>query len=263
MESPNQQQNPKKTNQSNWIPLSHSIMFLLRHKSLLGWSSILVLITIILTYIGFQLSVHYIEILTGDFFLTAPEKIGALGWVKYSGWLVSKYLFAFFSHVVSFYLAFLLAFSLTTPGYVFLSKATENKQIGISNDNNTLSIKSVLIDLFEGIKIGAFGILVAIAAIIVSFIPLVGQILVFLMYTYYSALMFLDYPTSQRGWSLGAKMNWLREHNTISFRIGFLPALVSMIPILNIFLIALLFPVLTVHTTLNFNRIETSRVLRQ
>ncbi len=262
MDSSNQQQKPKKTNQSRWVPLSHSIMFLLRHKSLLGWSSLLVLITIILTYAGFQFSVHYIEMFTGDFFFTAPEKIGVLGWIKYSGWLVSKYLFFFFSHVVSFYLAFLLAFSLSTPGYVFLSKATENKLVGKSNDNNTLSIKSVLIDLFEGIKIGAFGILVAIAAIIVSFIPLVGQVIVFLMYTYYSALMFLDYPTSQRGWSLGSKMNWLREHNTIAFRIGFLPALVSMIPILNIFLIALLFPVLTVHTTLNFNRIETSRALQ-
>lgn len=262
MKSSNNQHKPKTTNQPHWIPLSHSIMFLLRHKSLLGWSSLLVLITIILTYAGFQLSVHYIEMFTGDFFFTAPEKVGVLGWLKYSGWLVSKYLFSFFSHVVSFYLAFLLAFSLTTPGYVFLSKATENKQIGKSNDNNTFSIKTILIDLFEGIKIGAFGVLVAIAAIIVSFIPLVGQVIVFFMYTYYSALMFLDYPTSQRGWSLGSKINWLREHNTISFRIGFLPALVSMIPILNIFLIALLFPVLTVHTTLNFNRIETSATLR-
>ncbi len=159
--------------------------------------------------------------------------------------------------MVTFYLAFLLAFSLTTPGYVFLGHAAEKKQKGSTlSPEGAFSLKSIVRDLMEGFKIGAFGVVVAIASIMVSFIPVIGQAAVFLMYTYYSALMFLDYPTSRRGWSLGRKISWLRTHNNTGFRLGFLPALASMIPILNIFLIALLFPVLTVHTTLNFTRIE-------
>jgi CysZ protein len=68
--------------------------------------------------------------------------------------------------------------------------------------------------------------------------------------------MFVDYPTSRRSWSLGRKLRWLRTHSSPSFRLGVLPALISMIPVVNIFAIALLFPLLTVHTTLNFSAIE-------
>ena len=57
--------------------------------------------------------------------------------------------------------------------------------------------------------------------------------------------------------SLGRKIGWIRRHGSLSFRLGFLPAAVSMIPILNMFFIALLFPLLTVHATLNFYKIES------
>ena len=43
-------------------------------------------------------------------------------------------------------------------------------------------------DIFEGIKIAFFGIVVTIAALFVNFIPGIGQAVVFLLYTYYSAL---------------------------------------------------------------------------
>jgi CysZ protein len=65
--------------------------------------------------------------------------------------------------------------------------------------------------------------------------------------------MFLDYPTSRRRWSLGRKIGWINQHRMAAFYLGILPAVVSLIPILNIFLMALLFPLLTVHATLNFS----------
>jgi CysZ protein len=68
--------------------------------------------------------------------------------------------------------------------------------------------------------------------------------------------MFIDYPASRRRWSLGRKILWLRTHNTRALRIGVLPALISIIPVVNIFAIALLFPLLTIHATLNFSAIE-------
>lgn len=239
-----------------WIHLSQSIMFLLRHKRLVAWSSLLVMITCSLTYLGFSLGLDYIQSLTSDFFFTAPAKDSIFGWIKYGGWYLSKILFSLISHLVTFYLAFLLAFSITTPGYVFLSGAAEKKYKGGSLDSHDFSLTSILRDLLEGIKIGLFGIVVAIISLMVGFIPLIGQAAVFLMYTYYSTLMFLDYPTSQRGWTLGEKIGWLKNHSNTAFRIGFLPALLSMIPFLNIFFMALIFPILTVHTTLNFIEIE-------
>ncbi|MEE4242207.1 MAG: hypothetical protein V2I36_12130, partial [Desulfopila sp.] len=51
-------------------------------------------------------------------------------------------------------------------------------------------------------------------------------------------------------------LGWLGKHRGHSFRLGLFPALISMIPIVNIFIIALLFPILTVHATLNFTSLE-------
>jgi CysZ protein len=168
--------------------------------------------------------------------------------------------FAVLSRVVAFYLAFLLAFTLTTPGYVFLSTWAGNRFAARAGEGEArLTLAGSLIDLLEGVKIGAFGLLVTAVALPLNFLPVIGQAAVFVLYVYYSALMFVDYPSSRYRWSLGDKLRWLRRHRAPAFRIGLLPALLSMVPILNIFLMALSFPLFTVHTTLNFLAIEGRR----
>jgi CysZ protein len=243
-----------------WIPLSYSFAFLIRSKRLLGWSVILTLVTIVFTWIGYVLTVDFVDSLTGSFFLTQPEAVGIWGWTKYLGWEVMHWGFLIISRIVAFYLAFLLAYSLTAPGYVFLSTATEKKHAGENFEPDAaLNIKGILIDLLEGFKIGFLGILVTIVALMANFIPVVGQVVVLLLYTYYSALMFVDYPSSRRRWSLGQKISWLRTHAKQAFRLGIFPALVGLVPVLNIFLIAMIFPLMTVHSTLNFIVIEKNR----
>lgn len=248
-----------KLTHTEWVPLSQSIVFLLRHKTLLGLSSVFVFLTALLTYIGFDLSVDYLSTLTGNFFINAPDKSTITGLMLYYGWVITKFLYSFIIHIVSFYLAFLLAFTLTTPFYVVLSGATERKIYPPSNNQQASSPLHFLTDIYEGAKIGLFGVLVAVIAISISFVPILGHLLVFLIYAFYSALMFIDYPTSRKRWTFSQKLSWVFEHKEAALRIGLLPALVSMIPILNIFLIALLFPVLTVHTTINFLRIEQAK----
>lgn len=243
---------------SGYIPLSRSIAFLLGRKRLVAWSFLLFVATILLTWVGYQLSVNFVDGLTQGFFASAPDTTTILGWLKHTGWLLGKWLYLFISRVAAFYLAFLLAYTLTTPGYVFLSTSAEKIQAGKNFVADApLTVGGIVRDLLEGLKIAGFGILVTIAAILVNFIPLVGQVLAFLFYTYFSALMFLDYPASRRRWSLGRKIGWLKTYKGHSFRLGLLPALVSMVPVLNIFFMALLFPFLTVHATLNFASLET------
>ncbi len=245
---------------TQWIPLSYSFAFLLRSKSLLAWSAVLVLVTIALTWAGYILTVDLVDSLTGSFFLTQPEAVGIWGWCKYIGWEIMYWGFLIISRVVAFYVAFLIAYSLSAPGYVFLSTATEKKHAGENFEQDAaLNIRGLLIDLWEGIKIGLFGIAVTIAALIANFIPGVGQVIVLLLYTYYSALMFVDYPSSRRRWSLGQKIAWLKANNRQSLRLGILPALLSLIPLLNIFFIAMIFPLMTVHSTLNFVAIEKEK----
>jgi len=243
-----------KPSPTGWIPLSYSLRFMFRNPRLLFWSAILFCVTISLTWLGYLMTVSYVDMYANDFISTAPDTGTIWGWVKYVFWLIGKGLILIISRVVAFYVSFLLAYSLSSPGYVFLSTAAEKLHLGeLFNPDDAFSIQGIFIDLVEGIKIGLYGILVTIAAIFVNFIPVFGQIAIVLLYSYYSALMFIDYPASRRRWTLGQKINWVSNHSRAALRLGILPALVSMIPFLNIFLMAFLFPVMTIHTTLNFS----------
>jgi CysZ protein len=250
MHSPENKQLP-------WIPLTVSIAFIFRHIRILGWSLLLVAITGLLTWLGYVQSLDLITGLTGGFFRNPPEYTGIWGWVAVKGWVALKYLFYIVVRIAAFYLSFLVAYTLTTPGYVFLSTSTEKIYLGREfADESGFTVSGVLRDLIEGCKIGMLGLLVTVAALIAGFIPVIGFVAVLFIYVYYSALMFVDYPASRHRWTLGRKIAWVRNYYRRSFRLGALPALISMIPVVNIFFMALLFPLFTVHTTLNFIAVE-------
>ena len=243
-----------------WVPLSSSAWFILRNSRLLGWSLLLVFVTAGLTWGGFLLTTDFMDQLTGSFIHAQPATESWWGWIKYSGWLMAKYLFLVVSRIVAFYLAFLAAYSLSAPLYVFLSTSAEKIYCGENfAADEGFTISGVCKDLWEGIKIGSFGIIVTIMALFVSFVPVLGQLAVFMLYTYYSTLMFIDYPASRRRWNLGSKLGWLRENGSFAFRLGLIPAVASMIPLLNLILMALIFPLFTVHATLNFYVIEHNK----
>jgi len=189
--------------------------------------------------------------------MKSPDAGTLWGWIKYQGWAAFKWIFIIISRIISFYIAFLTAYCCTTPGYCFLSASVENIQSGLESGER-FSFHGFTVDVIEGCKIGIFGLAVTCLALAINFIPGIGQILVFLLYSYYSCLMFIDFPASRRRWTLGNKITWLKDNSFPALRLGFLPALISMIPVLNVFLMALLFPLLTVHATLNFSALETA-----
>ncbi len=240
-----------------WVPFRTSLTFLCRNPRLLGWSLILVVLTGIVTWVGYLFSVDLINQFTGSFFTAPPLVEKFWQWPLLWGWTALKWFYLVLSRVVAFYLAFVLAYSLTAPGYVFLSTWAGNRyteQAGQGEPVFTLS--GALVDLWEGVKIGAMGLVVTVFALFANFIPVIGQAAVFVLYTFYSALMFIDYPSSRYRWTLGQKLLWLRRHHRQAFRLGLFPAMISMIPLLNIFLMALFFPLFTIHATLNFLAIE-------
>nr|WP_320009788.1 EI24 domain-containing protein [uncultured Desulfobulbus sp.] len=242
---------------NGWVPLGFSFGFIFRHQRLLGWSLVLVLITGGLTWGGYTFTVDFINHLTGSFFSTPPQSDAIWQVPLLWGWTALKWIYMLLSRVVAFYLAFVVAYSLTTPGYVFLSNWAGNRFCQRAAEGEAgISLGGILIDLWEGIKIGAMGIVVSLLALMANFIPVVGQAAVFCIYAFYSALMFIDYPASRYRWSLGRKLRWLRLHSNQAFRLGLFPAMISMVPVLNIFFMALFFPLFTVHTTLNFLTIE-------
>ncbi len=240
-----------------WVSLGQAARFLLTSGRIMGWSLLLVAVTLGLTWGGYLLTTTLMDQLTGNFFQQGPEAVGIWGWIKFQGWQILKWLFLVLSRLIAFYLAFFLAYTLTTPGYVFLSTAVEKKKAGREFEADApLTWIGVLVDLREGLKIALVGVLLSVLAFGLNFIPLIGQVLVVLIYSWCSALMFIDYPTARRRWTLGRKMAWLRGHWLAALRLGLLAALLGMIPVLNIFVIALLFPLFTVHATLNFLALE-------
>jgi len=247
-----------------WVPFSYSLFFLFRNPRLLGWSLILVVLTGSLTWLGYLLSVDLINQVTGSFFTTAPAVEKFWHWPLLWGWTGLKWIFFVLSRVIAFYVAFIMAYTLTTPGYVFLSTWAGNRYCEQAGQGEaTLTLSGALIDLREGVKIGAMGMMVTVVALFANFIPVIGQVSVFVLYAFYSALMFVDYPSSRYRWTLGQKLSWIRLHSGQAFRLGLFPAMLSMIPLLNIFLMALFFPLFTIHTTLNFLVIEGRKEIIQ
>ena len=243
-----------------WQPMSRSLWLILSRKRLFAWSALLVILTILLTWVGYQFAIDFLDDLGAQFLTGSADPGTILGWIQTKAFIAGNWLYHIVAKILSFYLAFLVAYTLTTPGYAFLSSSAERIHAGKDFDPDAaFTLSGILIDIFEGMKIALFGVLITIIALFVNFIPAIGQIAVFLLYTYYSALMFIDYPASRRRWGLRRKIGWLYTHSSPSFRIGVLPALISMIPIINIFAIALLFPVLTVHATLNYSAIEVAK----
>lgn len=242
---------------ASWVSLATALGFLFRYPRLLGWSLMLMVLTGSLTWLGYHASVDWMEQVTGSFFSTAPAVERFWHWPILWGWQALKWIFVVLSRVVAFYLAFLLAYTLTTPGYVFLSTWAGNRYIKPQGMVDApLTGRGMLIDLVEGLKIGGVGLLVTIAALVCNFVPVLGQATVFCLYVFYSALMFVDFPASRYRWSLGEKVRWINRHRPQAFRLGLLPAAVSMIPLVNIVLMALLFPLFTIQATLNFLTIE-------
>lgn len=243
--------------------LFSSMTFIFRHIRLVGWSMFLILFTGFLTFAGYVEAIKLINGLTGHFFQIPPDTSGILGRLEGWGWIVMKYMFLLITRIISFYLAFLAAYCLTTPFYIFLSGSVEKiYNNGLKThgaETVTLRVSMFFTDLYEGIKIGLVGILVTIIALAVNFIPVAGQFLVLVLYIFYSALMFIDYPASNRHWTLKKKINWVISHYSISVRIGILPAVISIIPVINIILMAVFFPLFTVYTTLNFIIVENNR----
>ena len=241
----------------SWVPFSFSCGFLFRHPRLLGLSLLLMVLTGALTWWGYHFAVDAISHLAGSFFTTPPVVERFWHWPILWGWVALKWLFLLLAKVAAFYLAFILAYSLTTPGYAFLSAWAGNRYCAQAGEGEAVfSLAGAWVDLREGIKIGLVGVLVTVVGLLVNFIPVAGQATVFVLYTYYSALMFVDYPASRYRWTMGQKLGWMRRHGGQAFRLGLFPALIGMVPLLNIFLMALCFPLFTIHATLNFLVIE-------
>jgi CysZ protein len=159
------------------------------------------------------------------------------------------------TRLIAFYIALLVGYSITAPGYMFLSNSTEKIDETGSMEGEGFEIEMLVDDLIEGLKIAGMGIVTAFFLFFITFVPVFGIIVAFIVLMFYSTLMFIDFPTSKRHWTLSQKFEWIYRHPMVAARLGFIPALIGLIPVFNVLFIAFLFPIFTIHTTRNFRLI--------
>lgn len=175
-------------------------------------------------------------------------------WYDYILWglvTVFQFISKLLVWMISFYIAFFTAYVLISPFYSFFSALSEKKFFGKTRDV-PFSFKQLLKDILEALILTLFMAILSVVIFFINFIPVVGQLLAFVLYSYSNTLIFIDYAASRRGWSFNKKIFFLKRHPWFSFKSGVIPAVLGLIPLVGIFFMAILSPFFVVYNTLNF-----------
>ena len=240
-----------------------SIKYLFSNGKLVVASLAAVLFMILLSILMYHQISSWFDSLTVSFFNKPPSLEGVLDFIYYSGWWVVKVLFKAIVIIVSFYVSFVVAYTVCSPLYSFISIIAEDIHFGRPDDDADFSFEGVVEDIFQAMKIAGITALLSVSAFLINFIPVIGQILAISVYVWANSLMLIDFPASRRRWPMKRKLLWTKENPIASIRIGALPTLLSMIPFVNIIFLAFLFPLMVVHSTLNFVAYDNRKQKKQ
>ena len=243
----------------NGASLFKSIKYLFSNGKLVVASLAAVLFMILLSILMYHQISSWFSSLTVAFFNKPPALDAFLDYIYYAGWWIVKVLFKAIVIIVSFYVSFVISYTVCSPLYSFISIIAEDIHFGKPDDNADFNFEGVVEDVFQAMKIAGITVLLSVGAFFINFIPVIGQILAIAIYIWANSLMLIDFPASRRRWEMKKKLLWTKENPIASLRIGTLPTLLSMLPFINIILLAFLFPLLVVHSTLNFVAYENRR----
>ncbi|MBO4710351.1 EI24 domain-containing protein [bacterium] len=227
--------------------------------SSIGVILFMILITIFLYY---QFT-SFIMVRTLDFWKVDPAGEGFFSAVYYYLKVFGSFLFRLTVKVLSFYFSFIFAYTVVSPLYSFISKIAEDLYFGRPNDDAEISVPGILEDIKQALKVTLATLTIGIIAFCMGFVPVVGQILAFILCLFMNGLLVFDFVTSRRRWSLVKKSKWLVTHPALTLGTVIIPTLISLLPVINIIFIAFLFPVFVVHATMNFSCAERSAELER
>ncbi|MGI6393253.1 MAG: EI24 domain-containing protein [bacterium] len=230
---------------------------------LLVASLAVVLIMILVTIFSYHYISSWISSLVAPFFDESPLVEEFFDYFYYVGWLAVSVIFKGVTVVVVFYLSFIFAYILVSPLFSFISLIAEDLLFGKPDDNAEFSLEIIAEDIIQSLKVAIVAFLCTFFAFFVNFVPIVGQITAIMLYVVVNSLLLIDFPASRRRWRLSTKMGWLKQSPFVTLRIGSVPTLISMIPFVNSIVLAFLYPLFVVHSTMNFLQIEGSDSLKK
>lgn len=218
-----------------------------------------VLAMIVITIFSYHQISSWISSLTAPFFDKEPLTESFFDYIYFFGWVITRIVFKAVAAIVVFYAAFIFSYTITSPLYSFISIIAEDIYFGRPEDDADFTIEGILEDVLQALKIAGMALIFTVFAFFVNFVPVIGQITAVAIYIVINSLMLLDFPTSRRRWSLSEKTVWVRKNLITTLRIGSFPTIISMIPFVNSFILAFLFPLFVVHATMNFASVEKAK----
>ncbi|MCK5808342.1 hypothetical protein KAH37_05090, partial [bacterium] len=135
------------TKPESWIPLRENIRFLLKHPQLLALTVILLAATVLVTFLGYSVIIAFFEDFTRAFFKTAPAGTTMWDTIYRFGWHILLWLYMISSRLIAFYIALLIGYSITSPGYMFLSNSVERIDETGSIEGEGFEIEMIFDDL--------------------------------------------------------------------------------------------------------------------
>ena len=159
-------------------------------------------------------------------------------WLHWLGWLLR--LAIWLAALMVFGLIFTVSANLVgAPFYGFLAARAEAQLTGRKPESRlslmqeaTLAVATELRKTWYWLWRAA---LLGVLSLLLFWIPGVVPVLWFVFGAWMLSLEYLDYPASNHGLNFAAKRLWLRQHRGLSYSFGSGVALVTMIPIVNLF----------------------------
>ncbi|SRR5579883_602573 len=162
-------------------------------------------------------------------------------------WLTWLGLFIWLLFFLSFFLLFISAFVtvanlMSAPFNSLLAEKVEEYLTGKSLEGRTMGENIKDIPRIMGRQLGILGYYVprTIFLLVLFFIPLIqsaASVLWFLFNAWMMTLTYLDYPTDNHRLTFQATRAWLSQRRWVAWGFGISVLLVSMIPVINFFVI--------------------------
>ena len=220
--------------------------------SLLGTALVMVFVSIFLYHMIFS----FVSGLTAPFYTAPPLIEEFYHYFYYAGWAIFKFFFSASVTIFIFYATYIISYLISSPIYSFISYASENTFLGKPEEESDFDASYIGEDLLQAAKTSLLAVAVTVYLFFVNFVPVIGQIFVFVLYPVLNTILVIDFYAYRKEWTLASRILWIKENPLLSLIVGGSITFISMIPLLNNILAALVIPFALVYSSINMAVIQ-------
>ncbi|HDT11399.1 MAG TPA: EI24 domain-containing protein, partial [bacterium] len=238
----------RKRNRPPLISLKETIRYIAGNGKLSVFSLATALIMIFISIFLYHMIFSFINGLAAPFYSIPPMIEEFHHYFYFAGWAVFKFFFKASVTIFIFYITFMIAYLISSPLYSFISFVSENIFKGnTAEEDNEFILDYVAEDILQGLKMTAVALSVTVYLFFINFIPVIGQIMVFVSYILLNTILIIDFTATRKEWNFVSRILWMKDNPLITLLIGGSLTFVAIIPLANNILAAFLIPFLVVY----------------